>query len=174
MGNIKILLLFITLIFSPYMYSQFSINKIDEFTGDRIIATKGVVLQRSMMQSFVLNLKYQNSNSYIGCTLTTDKCYNIYKEESCIYIKFTDNSVRKAICYDNATADYTIIYGATLWKTSMIYIPEPGLIEDLSNKLISKYRYETSNFFYEHEVKSKKAIEFREQARAFSAMIPKL
>lgn len=156
----KKLLLGVILAFSPLIASaQFSIDKVDEFTGDTIVATTGVVVQRSMFNSFVLNLKHCMGKDFIGCGLTTNKCYNIFGDESLLYIKFSDGTIRKAICYENATAKYTIISNVTLWNTSMIYTPEDGMLEDLATKDIAKYRYETSIGYFENDVKPKKAKE---------------
>ena len=175
----KKLLLGVILAFSPLIASaQFSIDKVDEFTGDTIVATTGVVVQRSMLNSFVLNLKHCMGKNFIGCGLTTNKCYNIYGDESLLYIKFSDGTIRKATCYENATAKYTIISSVTLWNTSMIYSPEDGMLEDLATKDIAKYRYETSIGYFENDVKPKKAKEFKQQAIAFlsrmSASISKI
>lgn len=164
----KKLLLGVILAFSPIIaFAQFNINKVDEFTGDTIIATNGVVVQRSLVNSFVLNLKHCMGKNFIGCGLTTNKCYNIYGGESLLYIKFNDGTIRKAVCYENTTAKYTIISSVTLWNTSMIYIPEDGMLEDLATKEIVKYRYETSIGIFENDVKAKKAKQFKEQAKAF-------
>lgn len=164
----KKLLLGGILAFSPLIASaQFSIDKVDEFTGDTIVATTGVVVQRSMFNSFVLNLKHCMGKDFIGCGLTTNKCYNIFGDESLLYIKFSDGTIRKAICYENATAKYTIISNVTLWNTSMIYTPEDGMLEDLATKDIAKYRYETSIGYFENDVKPKKAKELKQQAIAF-------
>lgn len=166
--KMKKLLLSAILALSPIFASaQFSIDKVDEFTGDTIIATTGVVVQRGFLDSFVLNLKHCMGKDFIGCGLTTNKCYNIYANESLLYIKFSDGTIRKAVCYENATAKYSIISSVTLWNTSMIYIPEDGMLEDLATKDIAKYRYETSVGYFENEVKSKKAKEFKQQAIAF-------
>lgn len=154
--------------------AQFSIDAVDEFTGDRVIATDGVVLSRGFSTSFVLNLKYCLGESFVGCSLTTTECYNIYGDKSIVYIKFSDGTVRKAVCYQTKTADYTILMGLALWQTSMIYRPEAGFIEDLANKDIIKYRYETSEGIYEKEVKPKKAKEFKKQAKAFLAKVNRL
>lgn len=168
----KKLLLGVILAFSPILASaQFSIDKVDEFTGDTIVATEGVVVQRSMFNSFVLNLKHCMGKDFIGCGLTTSKCYNIYGGESLLYIKFSDGKIRKAVCYENATAKYTIISSVTLWSTSMIYIPEDGMLEDLLTKEIVKYRYETSIGNFEHDVKPKKAKELKSQVRAYLARV---
>lgn len=164
----KKLLLGAILAFSPILASaQFSVDKVDEFTGDTIVATKGVAVQRSMFNSFVLNLKHCMGKDFIGCVLTTDKCYNIYGGESLLYIKFSDGTIRKAVCYENATAKYTIISSITLWNTSMIYSPEDGMLEDLATKDIVTYRYETSIGYFESKVKPKKAKELKQQTIAF-------
>lgn len=164
----KKLLLSVILALSPILASaQFSIDKVDEFTGDTIVATTGVVMQRGFLDSFVLNLKHIMGEDFIGCGLTTNKCYNIYGDESLLFIKFSDGTIRKAVCYQSATAEYKIISNVTLWSTSMIYRPEEGMLEDLATKDIIKYRYETSVGYFESDIKPKKAKEFKQQANAF-------
>ncbi|WP_195476835.1 hypothetical protein [Bacteroides finegoldii] len=163
----KLLLGAILTLFPILASAQFSIDKVDEFTGDTIVATTGVVVQRGFLDSFVLNLKHCMGKDFIGCGLTTNKCYNIFGDESLLYIKFSDGTIRKAICYENATAKYTIISNVTLWNTSMIYTPEDGMLEDLATKDIAKYRYETSIGYFENDVKPKKAKELKQQTIAF-------
>ncbi|WP_319505165.1 hypothetical protein [Bacteroides graminisolvens] len=160
--------------FPMFAFAQFSIDKIDEFTNDAIVATEGVVLQRGFSTSFILNLKHCMGKDFVGCVLTTNKCYNIYGDESLLYIKFSDGTIRKATCYENATAKYTIMSGVTFWNTSMIYTPEKGMIEDLATKDIVKYRYETSVGNFESDVKPKKAKKFKEQANAFLSRLSPL
>jgi hypothetical protein len=163
----KLFLGLILMSFPIFTFAQFSVDRVDEFTDDTVVATEGVVLQRGFYDSFILNLKHCLGENFIGCTLTTSKCYNIYGDKSLIYIKFSDNTIRKAVCYQNATAGYAIYTGVTFWKTSMIYRPEKGFIEDLATKDIVKYRYETSIGNFESDVKPKKAKKFKEQANAF-------
>lgn len=153
--------------FSILTFAQIGVDRVDEFTNDTIVATEGVVLQKSFFNSFILNLKHCMGKDFVGCVLTTNKCYNIYGNESLLYIKFSDGTIRKATCYENATAKYTIISSVTLWNTSMIYTPEKRMIEDLATKDIVKYRYETSIGNFESEVKPKKAQKLKQQANAF-------
>lgn len=148
------------------MRNVFSIDKIDEFTGDTIIATKGVVLHRSLIDAFASSIKYSNGNYFLICSQTTGKCYNLYENQSLFYIKFSDGSIRKAICQETKVADYTIIANITSWGATAIYLPENGFIEDLATKDIVKYRYETSLGYFEKEVSGKKAKEFKRQASA--------
>lgn len=145
----------------------FTADYVDEFTGDTIIATKGVTLYLGFSDSFVLNLKHSNGINYIGCTTQLSECYNLYADKSLLYIKFTDGTIRKASCSKSKVADYKIIMRVTLWSTSALYNPEEGFIEDLATKEIEKFRYETSIGNLEYNVKPKRAKEFKRQTRAF-------
>lgn len=172
----KILFVLLLSLFSISMLGQdmknvFSIDKIDEFTGDTIIATKGVVLHRGLIDAFASSIKYSNGNYFLICSQTTGQCYNLYENESLFYIKFSDDTIKKAICQETKVAGYTIIGNITSWGATAIYLPEDGFIEDLATKDIIKYRYETSLGYFEKKVSEKKAREFKKQASALLARV---
>ncbi len=163
------------LCFYVQISAQINMNYVDEFTGDHIVSTDGVVLKKNLGSSFTLNLKHQQGEDFIGCTLYWNlNCYSIQGGKSLLYIKFTDGSIRKAVCCSDAIAGYSMLGSVTIWGTSMLYIPEEKeFIKDLTEKLIQKFRYETSLGYYEGEVKPKKAKQFRGQAQAFYNIIKK-
>ena len=167
MNKLKIFLSTILILCSVTIDAQINSDYVDEFTGDTIISTDGVALQRNFTTGFVLNLKHQQSKDFVGCTFSTTNSYFLSGGESLLYIKFTDGSIRKAVCLESKTADYLIMGGVTIWSTSMLYIPEDGMLEDLVNKEIAKFRYETSIGYFEHNVKIKTAKKFQKQAKAY-------
>ena len=73
----KLLLGAILTLFPILASAQFSIDKVDEFTGDTIVATTGVVVQRGFLDSFVLNLKHCMGKDFNAITYSVTNLYYI-------------------------------------------------------------------------------------------------
>jgi len=152
----KRILIIILLI--PFLsFSQeciYKINKVDEFTGDKILETKEVAIHS-------LKGKKINNNQTLEFTITSSNVFSM-DENDYLMLKFKSGEVIKMNFYKNTTANYVFLemLNTTIWTSSNSISINQETADKIKDNEIVKIRWSTSKGYSEKDCKKKHSRNF--------------
>lgn len=164
----KLLLTLLAIMAVSLAEAQIKTDKIDEFTGERTIVTERVRLVDGMRYTLTAELiRMGDGKDYIRCNLWAGQPFTINKGNN-LFLKFSDGTVMKAVCTENAASN---VVGER--RATFLCSPETGLIEKMAETQLTRFKLETSFGDYEllgdieYDIKKRRARQMQEQAVAF-------
>ena len=154
------------MMFSVVVNAQIKSDRVDEFTGERIMVTERVRIIDGKWYTLTVALADKGGKDYLECNFWANRAFSLENGKTVLYLKFDDGTVGKAVCMDDEVARRS---GVQIRErhAEFLCVPDSDLINKMSKNLVVKFRFTPTSGDLEYDVKERRARQLQEQAIAF-------
>lgn len=156
MKNILIIILFIPIIgFSQKC--NYKVNEIDEFTGDKVVATKPIFFSKAFYSSVKVSSQSVNDVKALNFELTSTSIFTVNSGSKLLLM--TDKDEVITLLFSDtiiSSSQYQPVTKLTYWTVSHPFILSNSDFDKLVSENIKKIRWYTTEGYIQNEVKKKK------------------